>query len=193
MTAQETTQQFTVHLPVSVSVPGSTVYYALYRDLSCVGGTPTVQEVLQGATLPSPRCTCSNAADCRPVAKGSVAATGSGGAAMTGVTVSATGAMPPNPYAALANSTTSQLTCTNGEGRQESGNRGAVLGCACGGCQALVWVEGARMDVCRNNACLHHYWVAVGVRCLARTSTPGGGKTIGPCWQRRQQKPLHRT
>ncbi|PNH00991.1 hypothetical protein TSOC_013152 [Tetrabaena socialis] len=102
-------QRFTMRLPVALSEPG-TVFYAVYRNSSCIAGDQVaVASVLGGAPLPPSTCWCADRAACEPVATGNATLRGD----VLSDTLTLSGLLPPNPYAALRGASGDQLTCGN--------------------------------------------------------------------------------
>lgn len=74
---QPAAQTFNLSLPLSVDKPCG-IGYALFRAKPCAMGRPNAAQVAAGAPPSLARCTCSNQADCAPVAFGVLDASGPG-------------------------------------------------------------------------------------------------------------------
>jgi len=102
---------FSMSVRVQMDEPSS-VYWAVYRNLTCIKGEPTLQDIREGATLRNSTCECQGAeGDCEVVDFGTFNVDTAGDLQAV---FEIAGDLSPLPFDVLLNSTDSKLRCFNG-------------------------------------------------------------------------------
>jgi len=102
---------FSMSVRVQMDEPSS-VYWAVYRNLTCITGDPTLQEIREGATLQPPVCQCSgDEDDCAVVDFGTFDVDADGDLEAV---IEIAGDLSPLPFDELINAPESEMRCFSG-------------------------------------------------------------------------------
>ncbi|KAK9817698.1 hypothetical protein WJX72_000826 [[Myrmecia] bisecta] len=96
---------FQLDLEASLTEPAQ-VFYAIYRDYSCVSGDPAIGDELAGLALPPAVCSCNTTGECSVVTSGSFLVDGGLSSNQT-----LAGQLSPLPFEALRDTPVDQLKC----------------------------------------------------------------------------------
>lgn len=100
---------FGLRLEARLDRPGR-VFYAMYRNYSCITGPPSTTDITVGAALPASVCKCDDPAYCQVVASGGVDVTADG----LNASVTVAGDLSPLAFESLRNASDDKLKCFKG-------------------------------------------------------------------------------